>query len=107
MSDEQYTRCPGCRTVFRVTPQQLALRDGQVRCGHCRNVFDGRANAISLSPMPQLVGDPHADELAAGPPTVTLRHARALEPAPTSDASHAIPEPSFRGSIEAPPVDEE
>ena len=42
MADEQYTRCPGCKTIFRVTPEQLALRDGQVRCGHCRHVFDGR-----------------------------------------------------------------
>jgi len=50
--DEKYTRCPGCLTVFRVTPAQLALRDGQVRCGHCRTVFDGYAQMISLAPLP-------------------------------------------------------
>ena len=53
-TDEQYTRCPGCLTVFRVTPAQLALREGQVRCGHCRTVFDGHAQMISLAPLNSL-----------------------------------------------------
>jgi predicted Zn finger-like uncharacterized protein len=89
MADEQFTRCPGCKTVFRVTAAQLELRDGQVRCGHCRTVFDGRAELISLAPPPpdeeQVV-----DELALGPPTVTLRSARALDP-PPPPASIAAP----------------
>lgn len=81
MSEEQFTRCPGCKTVFRVMSSQLALRDGQVRCGHCRTVFNGREELISLSPPPA-EDEPEADELAQGPPTVTLRTARALEPLP-------------------------
>ncbi|EON15453.1 DUF3426 domain-containing protein [Pandoraea sp. SD6-2] len=36
------TRCPHCHTVFRVVADQLKLRDGLVRCGNCREVFDGR-----------------------------------------------------------------
>ena len=97
-AEDKYTRCPGCLTVFRVTPAQLALREGQVRCGHCRTVFDGNAQMISLAPLPR-DQDAERDDLALGPPTVTLRSARALDPAPaaTSGApSHAIPEPSFR-----------
>lgn len=35
------TRCPGCNTLFRVTPQQLQARKGKVRCGRCMLVFDG------------------------------------------------------------------
>ena len=35
------TRCPRCRTLFRVTPAQLQARGGKVRCGRCMNVFDG------------------------------------------------------------------
>src|SRR5438552_14060856 len=96
--DEKYTRCPGCLTVFRVTPAQLALRDGQVRCGHCRTVFNGYAQMISLAPLPRESMEP--DDLALGPPTVTLRSARALDPVP--DSSRAIPEPSFR--TDAPDV---
>ena len=79
MAHEQYTRCPGCSTIFRVTPEQLALREGQVRCGHCRTVFDGTAHLISLAPTPQ--PEREADELVSGPPTVTLRRAHALRPA--------------------------
>ena len=82
MAEEQFTRCPGCRTVFRVTDAQLELRDGQVRCGHCRTVFDGREHLISLAPTIPAEGDELPDELAEGPPTVTLRSARALDPPP-------------------------
>jgi predicted Zn finger-like uncharacterized protein len=35
------TTCPSCGTSFRVTPQQLAARQGQVRCGHCNVLFNG------------------------------------------------------------------
>lgn len=35
------TRCPSCKTLFRVTPEQLQARHGQVRCGRCTTVFDG------------------------------------------------------------------
>lgn len=99
MSEEKFTRCPGCRTVFRVTPAQLALREGQVRCGHCRTVFDGTANLISVlrtaPPSP-------ADE-GTGPLTVTLRVAQALEPAP-AEAPAAAPAPaSPAGAEPAPP----
>jgi len=86
MVDEKFTRCPGCRTVFRVTDAQLALRDGQVRCGHCHAVFDGNAQMISLAPSPRHKDEDVPDEASLGPPTVTLRSARALEPAPARDA---------------------
>jgi len=88
MADEQFTRCPGCKTVFRVTAAQLELRDGQVRCGHCRTVFDGRAELISLAPPPA-DEEQEVDELALGPPTVTLRSARALDPPPPPAAETA------------------
>jgi predicted Zn finger-like uncharacterized protein len=81
MADEKFTRCPGCKTIFRVTSQQLAMRSGQVRCGHCRTVFDGEAALISLAP--QFHEEPELDEISLGPPTVTLRSSQALQPAPT------------------------
>ena len=34
------TRCPHCRTAFRVTREQLLVRDGKVRCGACRRAFN-------------------------------------------------------------------
>ena len=83
-AEEKYTRCPGCKTIFRVTPQQLAMRSGQVRCGHCQTVFDGVAALVSLAPRPR--EEPELDEAALGPPTVTLRDAQALQPAPGQPA---------------------
>lgn len=38
-----YTECPHCNTFFKVTPGQLKLAEGKVRCGSCNGVF----NAIS------------------------------------------------------------
>jgi predicted Zn finger-like uncharacterized protein len=35
------TTCKFCGARFRVTPDQLNLRQGQVRCGQCREVFNG------------------------------------------------------------------
>jgi predicted Zn finger-like uncharacterized protein len=35
------TTCTNCLARFRVTPQQLNARGGQVRCGHCGKVFSG------------------------------------------------------------------
>jgi predicted Zn finger-like uncharacterized protein len=96
MSEEKYTRCPSCKTVFRVTDAQLALRDGVVRCGHCQTIFDGRAEIISLAPQP-VDDDLPVDEASLGPPTVTLRSSRALDPPDT---------PSIRGDTTAPDGDD-
>jgi predicted Zn finger-like uncharacterized protein len=93
MADEQFTCCPGCRTVYRVTPQQLAMRGGNVRCGHCHAVFDGVAQLVSLAPRPRPDEDDEDtfDELALGPPTVTLRDARGLDaPSPRAPESKEV-----------------
>jgi predicted Zn finger-like uncharacterized protein len=82
MPDERYTRCPGCATVFRVTPEQLAARAGQVRCGQCKTVFDGIAQRVSLAsasvpgagvptPVEEALAAPTAD--GAAPAAATLR----------------------------------
>lgn len=34
------TQCPGCSTTFRVSPVQLKVRAGTVRCGQCSFVFN-------------------------------------------------------------------
>lgn len=40
------TRCPNCRTSFRVTDAHLSAFDGKVRCGRCAFVFDARSHFI-------------------------------------------------------------
>ncbi|HSD00174.1 MAG TPA: zinc-ribbon and DUF3426 domain-containing protein [Casimicrobiaceae bacterium] len=85
MPDQKFTRCPGCSTVFRVSEAQLALREGQVRCGHCRAVFDANDHRVSLDAAPPPDDFDATDELMLGRPTVTLRSADALQPAHFGD----------------------
>jgi len=35
-----YTQCPHCGIVFRITPGQLRVASGKVRCGGCSTVFN-------------------------------------------------------------------
>ena len=42
------TRCPFCETVFRIQPQQLAVRHGLVRCGHCQETFDASGSLFEM-----------------------------------------------------------
>jgi len=44
------TRCPACDTVFRVTSEQLRLKAGKVRCGHCQGVFNAFDQLLSDRP---------------------------------------------------------
>lgn len=108
MADQTFTRCPGCGTVFRVTAGQLALREGQVRCGHCRAVFDANDQVVALdAPRSDDAGRP--DERAAGPP-ITLRSADALEAVDDRraepEASSIPPVPVAAGDGSPPPADE-
>jgi predicted Zn finger-like uncharacterized protein len=93
MPDEKYTRCPGCTTVFRVTPEQLAMRAGQVRCGQCKTVFDGVTQQVSLSPpIRSDAGAPPVGEAALGLPTVPPRDAQVLElPSEAPAEASAVP----------------
>lgn len=40
------TRCPYCQTAFRVASDQLKLRAGLVRCGTCKEIFNGIENLL-------------------------------------------------------------
>ena len=40
------TRCPECQIIFRVAEEQLAVADGQVRCGECSHVFHAREHLV-------------------------------------------------------------
>ena len=42
------TRCPACQTVFRLRPEQLHARGGEVRCGHCFHPFNALENTVEV-----------------------------------------------------------
>jgi len=45
------TSCPQCLTAFRVTEDQLAARDGKVRCGKCQHVFNAHSRLAKAEPL--------------------------------------------------------
>ena len=111
------TTCSHCGARFRVTPQQLNTKQGQVRCGRCRSVFNGfealerhpdddtgsrllaaREAAARSAPEGGIETLP-VEELpaAAAPPPV-----EALQP-PASAAPPARPRPLSRPDLVLPP----
>lgn len=91
------TRCPSCGTAFRVYAEQLAARDGQVRCGHCATVFDARA-ALASEPdgmgPPSILGPPsRIQEIARVEAAVSRSFAQS--PEETGEISLAEPEGDF------------
>ena len=93
-------RCPGCKTVFRLVPDQLKLAGGWVRCGRCGEVFHGLDEAVAAAAPPapagsgdrvagevgpaETVGDPQTSHDSQAPPG-------ALSPAPAESASAGAP----------------
>ncbi|SEI75067.1 MJ0042 family finger-like domain-containing protein [Pseudomonas linyingensis] len=53
MTESFVTQCPHCQTRFRVTPAQLGMARGAVRCGACLQVFNAAeqlAGELAASP---------------------------------------------------------
>jgi predicted Zn finger-like uncharacterized protein len=91
------TRCPRCRTLFRVTPNQLQARSGRVRCGRCMNAFDAydalAAETTNILPAPAAETETAAEPAPApvDPSPVT---AAAIAPtAPIAEPPPAPPPP--------------
>ncbi|WP_042887229.1 zinc-ribbon and DUF3426 domain-containing protein [Cupriavidus necator] len=78
------TRCPACRTAFRLVADQLRLRQGLVRCGHCETVFDAREHLIEI-PLP-----------AGGTTPAATTPAASAAPAPAAST------PASAGAARAP-----
>jgi len=75
------TTCGHCSARFRVTPQQLNAKQGQVRCGSCHGVFNGFE---SLERLPD--DDTGARLLAAREAAErAVRNEPATAPPPSSD----------------------
>lgn len=57
------TRCPACRTMFKVVPDQLRISEGWVRCGQCDEIFDASANMQDPLAVEALPSEPVDIEL--------------------------------------------
>lgn len=81
------TRCPACATHFRVTPEQLKVRTGRVRCGECQNVF----NALDSLIEEPVVASASMAAIAA-PPAPTLEEtSESSQPGATAPVSFDEP----------------
>lgn len=110
------TTCPRCQTGFRVVPDQLKIRRGLVRCGHCRHVFSGldslryvnETTVASFRPVPASETSLAIERAAAGaepaaPPADSAAAARSrpaeapprsADPEDDHPATLLVPEPT-------------
>ena len=111
------TTCRHCKARFRVSPQQLNARQGQVRCGRCHGVFNGfealerfpddDTGARLLAAREAEERAPPLDEVEAlpvesAPPPVRLETDGPVT-APLDDAVEEAPGPEEELTLEAPP----
>ncbi len=103
------THCPNCQTCFKVTPEQLSLYNGKVRCGRCAFVFNAMNHLIEVEDMSaqtlhmppnairQEVPKPAALQAVAEPDTAApaeVADATAPQPAATATPT-SEPEPQI------------
>jgi predicted Zn finger-like uncharacterized protein len=69
------TTCKHCTARFRVTPDQLNLKQGQVRCGECGGVFNG------FESLERFPGDDTGTRLLAARATPPVREQPEQQPA--------------------------
>lgn len=55
------TQCTNCHSILKVTQEQLDFKQGRVRCGHCREVFNAIDNLIE-DDFPLLTEDDELEE---------------------------------------------
>ncbi|MCF7981211.1 MAG: DUF3426 domain-containing protein [Pseudomonadales bacterium] len=52
MDDSLLTKCPHCKTLFRIQHDHLAIANGNVRCGVCYKVFNAKTEGLAYSEDP-------------------------------------------------------
>lgn len=124
------TTCSQCKARFRVTPLQLNAKQGQVRCGRCRGLFNGfqalerfpdddtgarllaaheakeRANetVAGIETLPDEDNLPEIETVGSAPPiALPFVEAPAAPSTPYSARRRAAPTSAEELSLEAPP----
>jgi len=114
------TTCTHCLARFKVTPQQLNLRQGQVRCGHCQGVFNGfealerfpdddtgsrilAARAAAAAAGRPMAEDEVPEPLEFLPEAIAHKDAGLLDTGPITEPAASSPPPIPVASGEQPP----
>lgn len=86
------TRCPHCRTTFRVVQDQLKLRGGLVRCGACKEIFNGTEHLLRPMEPSAPAAAPQAEAGSpAAPATPVTPLAAPPQPPASAPAAPAMP----------------
>ena len=93
------TTCTHCLARFRVSPQQLNAKQGQVRCGRCRKVFNG-FEALERYPD----DDTGSRLLAAREAQLKEAEAPGIESVPLEEAPEPVAPPPPAPAALAPPA---
>jgi predicted Zn finger-like uncharacterized protein len=108
------TTCTHCVARFKVTPQQLNAKQGQVRCGKCGKVFSGfealerfpdddtGARLLAAREAAERAGEPKLESIAAPPHIEDLPEVETLDSPPQVPAPSYVEEPSAPST--APPA---
>lgn len=89
------THCPQCETAFKVSPAQLELAKGWVRCGRCSHVFEA---ALHFETIPDIPASPLPSSNAPSLFRAAMAPAEAAHVAQSSSA-HASPAKSAEAPI--------
>ena len=89
------THCPQCETAFKVSPQQLELAKGWVRCGRCSHVFEAALHFetppdIPVAPLPNAEA-PSLFRAAMSPAVVANEVKPSVQAAQADDTDAALP----------------
>lgn len=76
------TQCPHCKTTFRVAQDQLKLRSGLVRCGSCKQIFNGIEHLLAAETQTTAAPTP---PLSRNAPHPSVSFKRTLEPQAPAD----------------------
>jgi predicted Zn finger-like uncharacterized protein len=86
------TQCPHCQTTFRVAHDQLKLRAGLVRCGACKQIFNGIENLLRVDEAGQTL-PPDSLPLQASSPALAMPSAAAADFVATTMPAADEPKP--------------
>ncbi|PCI21956.1 MAG: hypothetical protein COB62_02215 [Piscirickettsiaceae bacterium] len=48
-----YALCPNCSSTLQISQQQIEAKNGLVRCGHCKDIFDAKKHQLTPSETTQ------------------------------------------------------
>lgn len=110
MDEAFVTRCPKCKTAFKVNPNLLAKANGKVRCGACLCVFDAEdhiqfasdeleSSAPSAQPFVQNEPAKAPVKKATKAPAAKAPPKAPVEPPPSKQSSVADPVTDFSAEL--------